>query len=68
MNLRIVWRTVGKVLLIEAALMLLPLLTALVYREARVPFLIPMAVTALIGFLLSRVQAGAASSPRGRAS
>ena len=55
MNLRIVWRTVGKVLLIEAALMLLPLLTALVYRESPLPFLIPLAATALLGFALSRV-------------
>ena len=58
MNFRIVWRTVGKVLLIEAGLMLLPLVTALVYHESPVPFLLPMAVTALVGFLLSRVKAG----------
>ena len=58
MNFRIVWRTVGTVLLIEAGLMLLPLITALVYHESPVPFLIPMAGTALIGFLLSRVKAG----------
>ena len=58
MNFRIVWRTVGTVLMIEAGLMLLPLVTALVYHESPVPFLIPMAVTALVGFLLSRVKAG----------
>ena len=58
MNFRIVWRTVGTVLMIEAGLMLLPLVTALVYHESVVPFLIPMAVTALVGFLLSRVKAG----------
>ena len=58
MNFRIVWRTVGTVLLIEAGLMLLPLVTALWYHESPVPFLIPMAVTALVGFLLGRVEAG----------
>lgn len=57
MNFRIVWRTVGKVLLIEAGLMLLPVLTALLYHESPVPFLIPMAATALVGFLLGRVEA-----------
>lgn len=58
MNFRIVWRTVGNVLLIEAGLMLLPVLTALIYHESPVPFLIPLAVTALVGFLLGRVKAG----------
>ena len=58
MNYRIVWRTVGNVLLIEAGLMLLPVLTALIYHESPVPFLIPLAVTALVGFLLGRVKAG----------
>ena len=38
MNFRIVWCTVGTVLLIEAGLMLLPLITALVYHESPVPF------------------------------
>ena len=56
MNYRIIWRTVGMVLLIEAGLMLLPLITALVYGESPLPFLITAAVTALIGFAMSRVQ------------
>ena len=58
MNYRIVWRTVGKVLLIAAGLMLLPVLTALICHESPVPFLIPMAVTALAGFLLGRIETG----------
>lgn len=58
MYFRIVWRTEGKVLLIEAALMVLPLITALIYRESPLPFLIPLAVTSLLGLALSRVKNG----------
>lgn len=56
MNGRIIWRTLGKVLLIEAGLMLLPLITALLYGERALPFLLPLAATAALGFGLSRVQ------------
>ncbi len=56
MNYRIIWRTVGKVLLIEAALMLLPVITALIYGENPLPFLITLGVTAAIGFAMSRLQ------------
>ena len=56
MNFRIIWRTVGMVLLIEAALMLLPVVTALFYGESPLPFLITLGATALIGFAMSRVQ------------
>ena len=56
MNIRIVWRTLGKVLLIEAALMLLPLVTALFYHESPIPFAVPLAGTALLGLGLSRVE------------
>ena len=58
MNLSLIGYIVAMVMEIEAGLMLLPLVTALVYHESVVPFLIPMAVTALVGFLLSRVKAG----------
>ena len=56
MNIRIVWRTLGKVLLIEAALMLLPLVTALICHESPIPFAVPLAGTALLGLGLSRVE------------
>ena len=42
MNIRMVLRTLGYVLGAESALLLLPLLTAALYRENPVPFLIPL--------------------------
>ena len=56
MNYPLIWRTVGKVLLIEAGLMLLPVLAALLCGESPLPFLIPLAAAALIGFGMSRFQ------------
>ena len=56
MNLKLVCKVVGSVLLIEAPLLLLPALVALIYRESPLPFLLSMAVTAGVGFLLSRVK------------
>ena len=40
MNFRMIGQVVGRVLCIEAALMLLPMIAALVYDESPVPFLI----------------------------
>ena len=53
MNHRIVWRTVGIVLLAAAALLLLPLITALYYHESPVPFLIAMAAAVVPGLPLA---------------
>ena len=55
MNLKLVCKVVGRVLLIEACTLILPLLVALIYRESPLPYLLSMAVTAGVGFLLSRV-------------
>ena len=56
MNLKLVCKVVGRVLLIEACALALPLLVALIYRESPLPYLLSMAVTAGAGFLLSRVK------------
>ncbi len=53
MNHRIVWRTVGIVLLAAAALLLLPLITALYYHESPVPFLIAMGAAVVPGLPLA---------------
>ena len=41
MNLKLVSRLVGRVLLVEAFFMLLPLAVALLYQEDPAPFLFP---------------------------
>lgn len=61
MNFRMVWQVLGRVLCIEAGLLLLPLITALCYGESPLPFLIAAAVTGLVGFVLWRVHAKSAS-------
>ena len=45
MNYRMVWQVLGRVLCIEAALMILPMVTALCYGETPLPFLISAAAT-----------------------
>lgn len=55
MNFRMIGQVVGRVLCIEAALMLLPMIAALVYDESPVPFLITIAVTGGIGLVLSLI-------------
>ena len=57
MNFRMIGQVVGRVLCIEAALMLLPMIAALVYDESPVPFLITIAVTGGIGLAMWRVRA-----------
>ena len=50
MNRKMVFFTLGQLLLIEAALMVLPLIVSLIYRETTVfVFLITLAATALVG-------------------
>lgn len=53
MNYRIIGFVIGRILLVEAALLLLPMAVGLGYGESPVPFLIPMALLAVIGGLLS---------------
>ena len=44
---------IGRILVTEAALLVLPLIVALLHGEAAYPFLIPMALLVMIGLLLS---------------
>ncbi len=55
MNFHLVFNITGKVLMLEAASMLLPALVALLYQESPLPFLYAAAITAGVGFLLSRL-------------
>ncbi len=55
MNYKIIINILGKVLMLEAACFLVPLITALVYREREGLMYLAVALgTALIGFLISR--------------
>ncbi len=54
MNLKLVLKVVGYVLLVEAGALLLPLVVALIYHESPAPFLVSIAITAAAGLLLSR--------------
>lgn len=49
MNIRIILYTLGWVLNLEAAAMILPLICSLCYGESPVPFLISIALTAVLG-------------------
>lgn len=54
MNLKLVLKIVGLVMLIEAAAMVLPLVVTLLYREDPVPFLVTIALLLVAGLILSR--------------
>ncbi len=55
MNRKMIRTTIGQVMVVESALMILPLITAIIYKEydTIIPFLIPMALLAVIGYLIS---------------
>ena len=57
MNIKRILNILGITLLMESALMLLPLITAFVCGESPVPFLCSIAIAALAGFSLTRVKA-----------
>ena len=54
MNTRMIWRVIGLILLIFAAVLLLPLCAALWFHEPVAPLLIPLLGSALLGFVLTR--------------
>ena len=58
MNLKLVFKVVGRLLQIEAAAMVLPLAVALLYREDPSPFLWSIAIVAAAGFLLAATPTG----------
>ena len=51
MNNRMILYVIGRSLLIEGVLLVLPLLTALIYREPVIPFLVPIAALLALGWL-----------------
>ena len=53
MNYQMIGFVIGRILLTEAALLALPLVTALLYGEPAGPFLIPVLVLVLVGLVLS---------------
>ena len=55
MNLKLVFKVVGRILQIEAAAMVLPLVVALLYREDLTPFLWSIASVAVVGSILSAI-------------
>ena len=56
MNYRVVWNTLGKVLLAEAGLLLLPMTAALFFRESVLPFLATIVLLLLTGFALIAIR------------
>ncbi len=57
MNIKLVLKLVGRVLLVEAAALVLPLAVALLYGEDPMPFLLTIAIMAACGFGLSALRA-----------
>lgn len=53
MNFKLVFKLTGSVLMLEGGAMLLPLLTALIYREDPAPFLFTIPILLTVGLLLS---------------
>jgi len=54
LNYRMICYLIGKILMTEAALMVLPMIVAILYGEPASPFLITMVVLLLVGVVLSR--------------
>ena len=56
MSYRVLLKTTGSTMLLEAAVLVLMTAVSLLYRESPVPFLITIAVLLVIGFPLSRIK------------
>lgn len=56
MNLKLVFKVVGRVMLMEIAALLLPALVAALYGESPTPFLLSMVLVAAFAFPLSRMK------------
>ena len=57
MNIKLVLKLVGRILLLEAAAMVIPMAVALLYRESPLPFLYAILIMAACGFGLSALPA-----------
>ena len=53
MNIKLVLKLVGRILLVESVALVLPLMVALLYREDPMPFLLSIAIVAACGLALS---------------
>lgn len=53
MNYRMVFFILGKTFISLAALMLIPLTCALIYKESALPFIVPIAICLIAGFLFT---------------
>lgn len=56
MKNRLVYKYIGKVLIAFAALLSLPMLVAIIYKESVVPFFIPTLISLIIGALLNSIK------------
>ena len=52
MKNKLVYKHIGKVLIVFSILLLIPILISLLFRESIVPFIIPLSISLLIGMLL----------------
>lgn len=58
MNLKIILKTIGKLLHVEAVLLVIPLITSLYYKENNYySYLIPIFILIIIGFCLQKIKA-----------
>ena len=57
MNFKIVFKVLGSVLKLESYTLMLPLLVAVHYGENTRPFWLPLIVTYIVGFLLTKIKA-----------
>ena len=57
MNIKLVLKLVGRVLVMETAALTVPLAVALLYRESPAPFLLSIAIVAAVGLVLSTLPA-----------
>ena len=54
MNYQMIGFVIGRILLTEAALLLLPLVVSILYGEAALPFVIPILALLALGLLLGK--------------
>ena len=53
MQLRSILFVLGKILFVLSALFLFPIICAIIYKESIVPFVLPAALSLVLGFLLT---------------
>ena len=64
MNYKLLFRTLGRVLQLEALCILLPMVVAIGYREDPRPFLYTILLVGILGTLLTRLRAKPDFFPR----